>query len=78
MTSRHLIAGLDTTLNRQIDLYDLENARLQIVATGELVFLTLVTLFKLSILLFKQFMSRSQLIIELSIAQLKLEPLLTL
>ena len=78
MTSRHFIAGLNPTLNRQIDLYYLENARLQIVATGELVFLTLVTLFQLSILLFKQLMSRGQLIIEFSIAQLQFEPLLTL
>ena len=54
MTASHLVTWLNATLNREVNLHDLENAGRKVVATLKLLFLRFETLFEELILLFKQ------------------------
>ena len=56
MTARHLIAGLKTTLHREVYLYHLEHARGQFVALGELFALFFISEIELMALLLDGFL----------------------
>ena len=46
VTTRHLVAWLDTTLHREINFNNLENAGSKVITTLELLFLCFKTLFE--------------------------------
>ena len=46
VTTCHLVAWLNTTLHREINLNDLKNARCKVITTLELLFLRFKTLFE--------------------------------
>ncbi len=76
MTSRHFIAGLNATLNREVDLDDLQHSGRQIVTALQLAFALLESLIQLLTPCLQPRFRRLELLIEVIFFHSKFEPIL--
>ena len=71
----HLVSRLDAALDRQVNLDDLEYARGQVIAALQLALLVLEPVLQQLVLLFHLALGRGDGLVELSLGQFELEPL---
>ena len=77
MAASHLVARLNTALNGQVSLDYFQDARCEIVASGDLIFLLFKPLVELALLSSQSLRRLLQLLVGIVIFQTHLEPLLT-